>query len=155
MPEFKLINVAETPYFYVTKTCSMNPEDISSAMGNAFQDVWAHMQAKGVQPAGGAMSVYHTYSPDTLTFRAGFAVARPDLSAAEGEVEADVTPAGEVLHFVHKGSYATLRDDYGLMMKHVTDLGREISAPTWEVYINDPGQVPEADLLTEIYAVLK
>jgi effector-binding domain-containing protein len=30
------------------------------------------------------------------------------MAAAEGEVKADVTPAGKVLHFTHKGPYSGL-----------------------------------------------
>ncbi len=155
MPDFELIEASETPYLFVTKSCSMDPNDISKNMGEAFQQVWGHMQAEGINPAGGALSVYYDYEPDKMTFRAGFSVARDDMSKAKGEVQADITPAGQVLHFVHKGPYSTLRDDYGLMMEHVTSIGREISAPTWEVYLNDPSQVSEDELLTEIFSALK
>lgn len=154
MPEFKVIRVSETPYLYVTKTSSMAPEDISGKMGEAFQEVWAFMQANQIQPAGGALSVYYDYSPDTMTFRAGFTVSRADMAKAQGPVSGDVTPAGEVLHFRHKGPYATLRDDYDLMMQHLKTLGREMGAPAWEVYLNSPDQVPEAELLTDVFMVL-
>lgn len=155
MPEFKLIKASETPYLYVTKTSSMEPADISAKMGEAFEAVWAFMQAHGVNPAGGALSVYADYSPDQMEFRAGFTVSRQDLAKAEGEIKGDVTPGGELLYFQHKGSYATLRDDYGLMMQHLKSIGREMGVPMWEIYLNSPDQVPEADLLTDIYMVLK
>ena len=155
MAEFELIDVPETPYLFTSKTCSMNPNDISMHMGEAFGEVWEFMQAQGIDPAGGALAVYYGYDPETMAFRAGFIVKREDLSKAKGSIEGDVTPAGEVLHFIHKGPYRTLRDHYGLMMQHVESIGREVSAPTWEVYLNDPGQVPEDELLTEVFSVLK
>ncbi|WP_297104779.1 GyrI-like domain-containing protein [uncultured Devosia sp.] len=155
MVEFKIIKVSETPYLYVSKTSSMAPEDISRKMGEAFQEVWAFMESQGINPAGGALSVYYDYSPDSMTFRAGFTVRREDLAKAQGEIRGDVTPASEVLHFRHKGSYATLRDDYDLMMKHLATLEREMGTPAWEIYLNSPDQVPEAELLTDVYLVLK
>ena len=155
MPDFKVMKVTETPYLYVTKTSSMAPEDISSNMGAAFQQVWTFMEANQIRPTGGALSVYYDYSPDRMTFRAGFTVSRADMARAQGEVKGDVTPAGEVLHFQHKGSYATLRDDYDLMMKHLATQGLEMGIPTWEVYLNSPDQVPEAELLTDVFMVLK
>lgn len=155
MTDFTLIKAPQTTYLYVDRTCSMDPQDISNNMGIAFQQVWAFMQSKAIQPAGGALSVYYDYHPDKMTFRAGFTIAPQDAAKAEGDVKADTTPAGEVLHFRHRGSYATLRDDYDLMMKHIADIGREISAPTWEVYLNSPDEVPEQDLLTDVYSVLK
>lgn len=154
MPDFKIIDVRETPYLYVERTCSMDPADISNEMGSAFQQVWAFMEASAIKPVGSALSVYYTYDPDTMTFRAGFTVAREDMAKAGDDEKADVTPAGRALHFVHKGSYATLRDDYGLMMQHLKDNGLEASGPGWELYMNDPSETPEAELLTECYLAL-
>lgn len=155
MPEFKLTEVAETPYLYVEKSCSMDPGDISNAMGASFAEVWDFMQANGIAPAGGALAVYYSYDPERMDFRAGFIVRREEMARAAGNIKADVTPAGQALHFVHQGSYATLRDDYAAMMQHVSGIGREVGAPTWEIYPNDPGQVPEAELLTEVYSMLR
>jgi effector-binding domain-containing protein len=155
MPDFKVITVSETPYFYVTKTSSMAPDDISGKMGEAFRDVWAFMESNHIRPAGGALSVYYDYSPDSMTFRAGFTVNRADMAKAQGAVSGDVTPAGEVLYFQHKGSYSTLRDDYDLMMQHLKTLGREMGTPAWEVYLNAPDQVPEAELLTDVFLVIR
>lgn len=155
MPDFKVVRVTETPYLYVTRSCSMAPQDISKNMGSAFEEVWAFMQGKGIQPAGGALSAYYDYDPDKMTFRAGFVVSSEDLAKAGDVVKGTTTPAGEVLHFRHQGSYDTLRNDYELMMKHIADIGREMVAPTWEVYLNSPDQVPEAELVTDVYTALK
>ncbi len=155
MTEFKFVEVAATPYLYVEKSTSMKPDDIGAAMGSAFQEVWGFMEANKIPPAGGALSVYYEYDPEIMKFRAGFIVAPDALQKAAGNVMADKTPAGEALHFTHKGSYATLRDDYDAMMKHISEIGREVSAPTWEVYMNDPSQVAEEDLITEVYNTVK
>jgi len=154
MPNFAMTEVAETPYLYVTKSCSMAPEAVGAAMSEAFQAVWMYMQQAAIAPKGPALSVYYTYQEDRLTFRAGFVVAKDDLARAGGDISGDVTPAGEVLHFTHKGPYSTLRDNYALMMAHIDDSGRSVSAPTWELYINDPAQTPAEDLLTEVYCSL-
>ncbi len=154
MPEFKLIDVTETPYLYVERTSSWDPAQVAVAMGKAFQDVWAFMQANAIAPAGGALSVYYTYSPESVTFRGGFVIAPENMPKAQGEVMADVTPAGRVLHFTHKGSYASLRNDYNAMMPWMEKQGLKMAAPTWEVYMNDPERVPEEELLTEVYVAL-
>jgi len=132
----------------------MDPKDISAAMGAAFQTVWAFMKAQGIPPSGPALSVYYSYDPDVMSFRAGFAIGKADMDKAAGDVMADVTPAGRVLHFTHVGPYATLRDDYALMMAHIEAEGLKIGAPTWEVYVNGPDTTPEAELITEVYSAL-
>jgi effector-binding domain-containing protein len=40
------------------------------------------------------------------------------------------------------------------MMAYVQENGLSFAPPTWEVYLNDPSEVPEEQLLTEIYQAL-
>ena len=154
MPEFSTAEVTETPYLYVERSCSMDPADISAVMGAAFQDVYAHMQANGIAPAGPALAVYYTYDPEKMTFRAGFVVAPDTPRPTEGDVRGDVTPAGSVIRCTHIGPYATLRDDYAAMMGWAEENGHTIGAPAWELYMNDPSEVPEAEWHTEIHVSL-
>jgi AraC family transcriptional regulator len=154
MPDFKLIDVAEEPYLFVERSTTMDPLEISQAMGSAFGEVWAFMEEHGVAPAGGALSVYYDYSEGRMDFRAGFTIRREDMAAADETVKADVTPAGKVLHFTHVGPYATLRDDYDAMMRHMKAEGLVYAPPTWEIYMNSPDTVPPEKLVTECYQAL-
>jgi effector-binding domain-containing protein len=151
MAEFEVIEVPEKPYLYKEAECSMDPAEISKAMGVTFQAVYDFIQAQGITSAKEALSVYYSYDPNKMRFRAGFTVSPEDAAKAAGEVKADVTPAGRVVHFTHVGPYATLRDAYGEMMGWMQAEGHEMRPPTWEVYVNDPTQVPEAELITEVY----
>ena len=151
---FDMVQVEETPYLYEERTCGMDPKDIGAAMGDVFHSVMAFMKAHGIAPAGQAMSVYYTYDPDKMTFRAGFSVLPEDLAKAEGTVKADVTPAGKVLSFVHTGPYSELRNSYGEMMTYAEQNGLKIRAPAWEVYVNDPATVPEEELRTDVFVSL-
>jgi effector-binding domain-containing protein len=66
-----------------------------------------------------------------------------------------VLPAGKVLNFLHRGSYAKLRISYGEMMTYLEDTGQAVGAPTWEIYLNDPDTVASEDELeTDIYVTL-
>ncbi len=155
MLEFKETEVDETPYLYEERNCSMDPSDISKTMGSAFQNVMSFMQANGIETTGKALSVYYTYDPMTITFRAGFSVSQEDATKARGAINADVTPAGRVLTFTHIGPYSALRQSYGEMMKYIEDNGRKLGAPTWEVYVNDPKQTPENELRTDVFVTLQ
>ena len=154
MPDFRIIDTQETPYLYVERSCAMTPDEIGPAMGSALQEVWAFMEKHGVPPAGGALAVYYDYSPDRITFRAGFIVGREGMAAADATVRADVTPAGRAVHGVLRGPYSGLRPAYAKMAAFVKAEGVEFAAPTWEIYLNAPGEVPEAQLLTELYQAL-
>ena len=151
MPEFQFVDVEEIPYFYQERSCGTAPEDINAAMGEAFQAVWDFLLASGVQTTGKALSVYYTYDPGKMTFRAGFSVDADARKKAKEPVRYDVTPAGRVLHFRHTGPYSKLRDSYGRMMAYMEQEGLKIGAPTWEVYLNDPSKTPEDELLTDVF----
>lgn len=154
MPEFKIKEVEERPYIYVDCKCSMEPAEISETMGDAFSRVYGFMGERGIRPAQPPVSVYYTYDPDTIEFRAGFLASGDDAKKAAGDVKADVTPAGRVVHFVHIGPYATLRESYGVLMGWLEEEGLKLGAPTWEVYIDDPDKTPEDKLRTEIFVAL-
>ncbi|MGI9628067.1 MAG: GyrI-like domain-containing protein, partial [Longimicrobiales bacterium] len=73
----------------------------------------------------------------------------------EGEVKADVLPAGEMLNFIHRGPYPKLRISYGEMMKYLDAKSMTVGAPTWEIYLNDPDSVSSEDELeTDIYVTI-
>lgn len=154
MPDFHMTRVDPRPYLYIEGRATMDPAAISDAMGRAFGEVMESMDRHGIATDGPLLSVYYGYSPDEIAFRAGLFVSDADLAAATGAVKADRTPGGRVLHFTHLGSYATLRDDYGLMMEHVAAHGLALGAPTWEVYVDDPETTPEHRLRTEVYVTL-
>jgi len=150
MPDFAIKDVAEIPYIYSERTTGTSPEEISQAMGAAFGEVFAFAAEKGITPAGPPLSVYHDFSMgETMRFRAGIVITPEHLGLAEGSIGDDTLPAGRVVSFVHEGSYATLRDDYDLLMRHVAEEGLSLKPPSWELYLNDPGVVAEAELRTE------
>jgi effector-binding domain-containing protein len=156
MSKYKMVKVEEQPYLYNEQSCSMDPSDISKAMGVAFTKVGELVGKKGITSAKKALSVYYTYDETVMTFRAGFIVSAQDAAKAEGDVKADVLPAGEVLNYIHRGSYATLRVSYGEMMQYIEDNDMTVGVPTWEVYIKSPDDgVPEDEFETDIYVTLE
>ena len=155
MASYDVVETTEQPYLYVTRKTSMKPEEISKAMGEAFWEVWNFMQAKSIPPAGGAISVYYDYSEDEMEFRTGFTISADDAGKADGAVKADKTPATRAAHALHTGPYAGLQETYGKIMGEMKWNGHRYGKPTWELYLNDPDQVPEAELQTEIFIALE
>lgn len=147
---YKTVELDEQPYLYVAGTAPMDPAAISGAMGQAFATLMAFISAHRVTPLGPPMAVYHDYDPKEMRFRAAMPVVSGDLDKAEGEVGADKLPAGRATHFTHTGPYAELGAAYEAAEKSGVRLG----IPTWEVYVNDPAETPEAELRTEVYSVL-
>ena len=155
MPDYVVEEIGETPYLYVTGESAMAPEAIRAEMARCFDKVTAFMRTHGIEPAGPPLAVYHDYDPDRLAFRAGVVASSEAMQDLPPGVDFDFLPAGRVLTFVHVGPYATLREHYTDMMDHVVREGLELSAPTWEVYVDDPDTVPEHQLRTKVHVALK
>lgn len=160
MPDFEMITVSPRHYFYVAGRSSMNPDDISAVMAEGFGKVMAFVIAQGIRPQSMPMAAYHDGPQEGvdgamgIAFQMGVFVSEADAARAAGDIQAGATPAGRALHFTHVGPYATLRDSYGAAMAHITEEGLTIGAPSWEIYVDDPGEIPEADLRTEITMML-
>jgi len=154
MTNFAMTTVEAEPYLYEEHECGMDPQEVSASMGETFRNVMDFMKSNGLTSADKVLSVYHSYDPNRMTYRAGFTVSKEDAAKAKGDVKAATTPAGEVLTFTHVGPYSGLRDSYGEMMRYLEDNGLKIGAPTWEVYVNDPSTVPESALRTDVFVSL-
>ena len=155
MTDYSVIEATETPYLYVERRCRRDPAEIGPAMGSGLGEVWRFMESHGIAPVGGAVAVYHDYSPDEMTFRTGFIVTRADLAKAAGDVKGAVTPAGRTVYGRHTGSYSGIPAAYGDMHRFVQAEGLRFTAPTWEVYPNSPEEVPEEELITDLFQALE
>jgi effector-binding domain-containing protein len=76
----------------------------------------------------------------------------------EGNDEINVVELIEhrVLATVHKGSYSTLNESYKEMVDYSIKNNYDIIGSPKEIYFNNPHEVPEEELLTEIqFPVIK
>jgi effector-binding domain-containing protein len=154
MASYDIVETTEQDYLYVIRKSSMAPGEIAKAMGNAYEEIWAFMQANTIPPAGPALAVYYDYAEDVMEFRVGFVVAPDDAAKAAGTVLADKIPATRAVHAMHIGPYSGLQELYSKIMGEMKWNGHRYGKPTWELYHNDPDVVPEAELKTEIFMAL-
>ena len=147
--ELKALRLATLPYtgHYMT-------------IGKAFDQLFGWFGSRGLL-SGPVLSVgIYFDDPDSvpedqLRSRAGVEVA-PDFKV-EPPIEAFVTDAGRYAVLTHKGPYSNMKSAYQwLYGKWLPQSGREpANAPCLERYLNMPGQVPPAELLTEICLPLR
>ena len=116
--------------------------------------VFQYATAQGIPFAGYPTARYVSFGPGLITLEAGMPVA----AVAEGtdEIMAGSLVGGAVASTIHKGPYDTLNLGHEAVQEWMAENGEEASGPPWEVYITDPGEVPDpAEWLTEIIHPLK
>jgi effector-binding domain-containing protein len=125
---------------------------ISSAISAGVDQVLAELGRRGIEPAGPLQVVYHAdqvLDEDTSApIEICFPVAAP--FEGSGEVYGTELAGGPAAVTVHRGPYAEIGPAYHTVSGWIADHGHELAAGPREVYLNDPSQTEEADLLTEV-----
>ena len=109
----------------------------------------------GIQPLTMPTSFYlEMPNSDVMTFRGGVFVSAEDAAKAGGDISADMIPACDVVTTIHVGPYSHLNVSHKALWDHMDGLGLSKMMPIWEIYVDDPTTVPEAECRTEIYRVI-
>jgi AraC family transcriptional regulator len=127
-------------------------ETIKERMYDAYGAVMRHVAATGAEIIGPPFVLYPEPIEGEFAFAVGMPVA-PGTAPGE-EVGVEQLPAVEAATLVHKGSYDALEPSWRRLMDWVPAHGRRPGGAPREVYLNDPGEVEESELLTELVVPL-
>jgi AraC family transcriptional regulator len=129
---------------------SCRPDAISETMGPAFGKLFESVGRSGGVTAGPVFARYFAFSDDLVDYECGIALAAP--YTWNGEVQAGQIGGCEAAVGMHIGPYDRLPETYAAMQAWIEGQGRKPGAVMWEVYLNDPDQVPDpAEWRTEVY----
>lgn len=145
----KSVELVPQPMIYVTATVPM--AEIPAFMGTAFAALGQFLGTSGVAPLGPPMAVYHDWHDGSSAVDVGFPVSSSDAQKATGDVLAGMTPGGHAVKVVHVGPYDDFPATYAKLEAAMKQAGIAGGSRMWEVYVNEPGATPAAELITEIY----
>lgn len=64
-------------------------------------------------------------------------------------------PPVKVARTIHKGPYQKVGDTYNRLFAWMAENGKKVMGPYREYYLNDPSEVPENEILTEVCAQIE
>jgi len=149
---FEAIEIA-----YLPTTSRPEPAAISDAMGKAYFEILTFIDEHDLQDAGAPLSITRTFSGSELVFDSAIPVRGvSDATPREGTtVKLGKTYGGPVIRVQHVGSYRDLSTTHRKITAYLAALGIERNGAAWESYVSDPGNTPEAELLTYVYYPIK
>lgn len=144
---FRVEQITAQPFSAIRLTTSQ--EGVGAALEEALPEVWGVLDGEGVTPAGPPVVRYYRFDDDALELDAGMPTAEP--APARGRVQPGTLPGGRAAVGEHVGPYDTLRETYAALETWMSDEGLTPSEGPWEVYLTDPGEVPDpAEWRTQI-----
>jgi AraC family transcriptional regulator len=92
---------------------------------------------------------------DELEYEIGFSF-EGDLKLQEGKLGFKEIPEHSVLSAIHKGPYTNVGPVIHAIAEYASKNGYDIVGPVTEVYLNNPNDVKQEDLLTDVrFPVIK
>lgn len=128
------------------------------ALPELFGEVVGWVMMKGLQITGPPFGIYYNSPEEVPPEELEYEVGIPFVGEAqeEGRIKIKKLPAQQVLSAMHKGPYDQVGPVFTALAEHAMKEGYEIVGAPMEIYLNDPMEVPESELLTEVqFSVVK
>lgn len=130
--------VQESVFLYQQGRCSH--ADIAKTLAAIFGSVFGYAMKNGIELRSPPTTIYQAWGPGMVTIHAGMMVA--SASPPEGMMIATL-PACEAAVAIHTGPYDGLADAHAAVEQFLAEHGLEQAGPQREVYLTDPGEVPD------------
>lgn len=155
--EIGITVVPSTTIAYATGDSSTNPTDISAAMAATYGLVLGFVSTNGLQIAGPPLAITNYWDERGFGFDAGIPVSGTPIRGAgpDSPVRMGETYGGRVVRAVHTGSYNDLENTSAKIEAYIVAHSLEKNGRPWDVFVSDPGNVPENELVTEMYYPVK
>ncbi|EKF86218.1 nitroreductase family protein [Methanobacterium formicicum] len=146
----KRIEETKVAYIPYSGSYELIPEHI--------QEVGQWVMEKGLEMTGRVYGTYFNSPEDVaeedLQYEIGFSFAGD--AVPEGKIGIKEVPEHTVLSAIHQGPYTEVGPVIHAVVDYAVANGYDIVGPVTEVYLNDPAEVPESELLTDVqFPVMK
>jgi effector-binding domain-containing protein len=134
---------------------SASLEELSGKFGMMYQEINAEIAKQGLAQAGPVLAIYDKVDHRAdgsmyFWFHAGIPVDKAGKSTER--IEYMESTGSTAVKCDYHGGYGDMKACHDAINKYITDNGKTINGPVWEVYVTDPGAEPDSTRwLTQIY----
>ena len=127
--------------------------NLPQVLGKNWGAIMQYLGQINEQMSGPPFVAYYNMDMANLDVEIGVPVAKK--IPTKHEIEACEIPAGKYASGLYIGPYSEMKPAYETLAKFIQDKGYEATGIAYEIYLNDPAEVPPEELQTEILFPLK
>ena len=128
-------------------------KDLPEVLPRAYRTIGDYLDAVGERPGGPPYAAYFNMDMNDLDIEAGVTIAGE--LPGEGPIRPGAIPSGRAAACVHVGPYDDLPKAYEALGQWIAQEGLEPAGVAYEIYVDDPMEVPPETLKTQIVMPLK
>lgn len=146
--EVTIKTVPDQPIAAVRKHTNTRVVGVDIQQG--FGELMAYLAGEEEAPAGPPLLVFHDVIDADNDGDVEICIPVSEPVAGNGAVYGRILEGGPVAATVHHGRYEEIAPAYHTLAGWIQEHGHEFAGPPREIYLNDPGEVGEAEQLTEV-----
>ncbi|MGH8369762.1 MAG: SRPBCC family protein [Gammaproteobacteria bacterium] len=156
--DIQLLQMQPASIVYVSGKTTTDGRDVANAEDKAYAQVQAFIAAHKLKVTGAPMAVTRVWDPahNDYEFDAAVPAVWDTLTvSANSPVKLGQTLGGAVVLATYTGPYSGTGQVYDQITIWLAANGLTATGLTWEQYMNDPADTPDAKLVTKIYTPVK
>jgi effector-binding domain-containing protein len=124
-------------------------KDLPDTIGASYGKILEYLKELETEPAGAPFVAYFNMDMEKLEVGIGFPVSK-SLPRKDDLRSMDI-PRGKYASYVFTGPYSEIKKGFGILTEWVKENDLNPSKEVaYEIYLNDPGEVPPEKLETQI-----
>jgi len=152
--DIELVDAQPVNILFVSGNTSQAPEDVASALEDAFGEINKFIRKNSIQMSGQPMAITRAWDENGYSFDAALPVETLPEST-DGRVQAGQSPAGRAVRLTHRGPYTQMLSAYDQLAAYMAANGLKEGKVSWEHYVSDPTVTPPEQLVTHVYFLLE
>jgi effector-binding domain-containing protein len=155
--DIALVETVPMTIAYTAGKSSSDTVEIGKALAAAYAEIGRFMARYGLNETSNPVCITRSRTEQEYLFEAGIPVDSVPAreTSADSPVKIGTTFSGKAVRAVHRGSYGSLPETHAKVEAYIAAHGMKEGEGPWEQYVSDPGNTPEADLITNVYHPVK
>jgi len=147
----ELVEQSPQPTLSIRTTTTI--KELPQELGKAYGAIGQYLGQLGEQPAGAPYAAYFNWDTKDFDVEIGFPVS--GTFPEKDYIKSSEIPGGKLARCLYTGPYKKIEPAYNALTAWVKENGYEATGVAYEFYLNDPGETPQEELMTQIVFPLK